>query len=324
MKLVYQAYDGQVFQTSQECESYESQPRPHYLAEMSRMKRVTLPEAHRKYMDARSAYHRAKSSGSSPKAVANAADQLNMVRDYYNTCKAMYWHYRQFLRDWRSLQSSDSYHNDWAWRELHHAMSPDCSTYARLMLESAFRAYCSLLNDGHSGYSWSVTAMLLNRLAHRLPLSPVTDKDEWFESEPLDKDCDCKLYSTPRYPGLYKKVFTDGSIVYHDANRAEGIEADNLVSYNSRLVSEMVDEYLPITLPYYPSSSKVRVFTRSHLDKGFPGDNGDFNRTEVLYLVTPVGVKIDIYRTFVTPEYGDVVEISGDEIDDRLLHTRKD
>ncbi len=324
MRLVYQAYDGQVFQTSQECESYESRPRPHYLAEMSRLKRVTLPEAHREYMAARSAYHQAKSSGSPPDVVARAADLLNRVRDYYDTCKAMYWHYRQFLRDWRSLRASDSYHRDWAWQEIRHALASDGSVYSRLVMESAFRAYCSLLGDGHSGYSWDATAIILNRMLHRLPLTPITDKDEWLESKTFGKDCGYRLYSTSRMPGIYKTVFSDGSVVYRDNNRAVGINADNLLSYSSGLVSNMADEYLPITLPYYPSSIKVKVFTRTHLDKGFPGDNSDFNRTVVLYIVTPAGENIGVYRTFVTSKHGDVVEISGDELDDRLLHTRKD
>ena len=73
---------------------------------------------------------------------------------------------------------------DWAKREIAIACkkeNPDwdgksfdygCSCY-----QSALKAYESLCNDDHSGYSFSITKNILIRLMEGRPLTPITDED---------------------------------------------------------------------------------------------------------------------------------------------------
>lgn len=62
-----------------------------------------------------------------------------------------------------------------------------CSCY-----QSALKAYKSLMDDGHSGYSFSITKNILKKLLDEIPLSPITDEDffsdkyESLESEECD------------------------------------------------------------------------------------------------------------------------------------------
>lgn len=56
-----------------------------------------------------------------------------------------------------------------------------CSCY-----KSALKAYKALCDDGHSGYSFSVTKNILNRLMEGIPLTPITDED--FPKVELDPD----------------------------------------------------------------------------------------------------------------------------------------
>ena len=73
---------------------------------------------------------------------------------------------------------------EWAQREVELACKKEnpewdgesfdygCSCY-----QSALKAYKSLLEDGHSGYSFSVTKNILNKLMDGRPLTPITEDD---------------------------------------------------------------------------------------------------------------------------------------------------
>ena len=49
--------------------------------------------------------------------------------------------------------------------------------YGCLCYKSALKAYNSLLSDGHSGFSFSITRNILIRLMNDLPLSPINEED---------------------------------------------------------------------------------------------------------------------------------------------------
>ena len=49
--------------------------------------------------------------------------------------------------------------------------------YGQMCADSAFRAFMSMANDSHSGFSWDVTSGILIRLLYDLPLTPITDED---------------------------------------------------------------------------------------------------------------------------------------------------
>lgn len=54
--------------------------------------------------------------------------------------------------------------------------------YGCACYESAFKAFKSLIEDGHSGMSISITRNILNRLIIGQPLTPIEDMDDiWNE-----------------------------------------------------------------------------------------------------------------------------------------------
>jgi hypothetical protein len=75
--------------------------------------------------------------------------------------------------------------SDWAKREVEIACkreAPDRKDgewdYGCACYESALKAYQSLMEDGHSGFSFSLTRQILNRLIDGKPLTPIEDIPE--------------------------------------------------------------------------------------------------------------------------------------------------
>lgn len=80
--------------------------------------------------------------------------------------------------------------SDWAEKEVeiacereksHSEEDGDCE-YGCACYHSALKAYKSLMEDGHSGFSISLTKQILDRLIDRKPLTPIEDTDDiWNE-----------------------------------------------------------------------------------------------------------------------------------------------
>lgn len=113
---------------------------------------------------------------------------------------------------------------DWAKREVEIACKREnpnwdgksfdygCSCYM-----SALKAFESLYDDGHSGYSFSVTRRILEKLLYSRPLTPITDEDFNNQTSIFD---DKEEYQCPRMSSLFKTVYEDGSVEYNDVDRA--------------------------------------------------------------------------------------------------------
>ena len=92
-----------------------------------------------------------------------------------------------------------------------------CSCY-----QSAFKAYKSMYDDGHSGYSWGVTANILWRLIHDKPLTPIEDTpDVWHKV--WDTKGGGVVYQCDRMPSLFKEVDSNDHITYTDHDRVVAI-----------------------------------------------------------------------------------------------------
>ena len=76
-----------------------------------------------------------------------------------------------------------------------------CSCY-----QSALKAYKSLCNDGHSGFSFSVTKNILIRLMNSLPLTPIEDTPDMWEESVFQSEDGTVSYQCKRMSGLFKKV----------------------------------------------------------------------------------------------------------------------
>ena len=171
-----------------------------------------------------------------------------------------------------------------------------CSCY-----KSALKAYNSLMEDGHSGMSFSITKNILIRLMNGQPLTPITDEDffsvergtedypleseEFLKEHGLKSDLQC-----PRMSSLFREEKLDGTVTYHDNNRVYFIDIDD-PAWTYHTSSKFLDEMFPITMPYMPPVNPYKVYTQEILtDK----KNGDFDTRAFLYMISPDGEKIEL------------------------------
>ena len=194
-----------------------------------------------------------------------------------------------------------------------------CSCY-----KSALKAYKSLVEDEHSGMSFSFTRDILERLMRNEPLTPITDDDfkdgtciycaEDLKEMGLKSEIQCNRMSS-----LFRKETITGEVTYNDLNRAYCINIENPSDTFSSSADNIVDELFPIKMPYLPERGEYKVYVQTFLTNK---DNGDFDTRGVIYLITPDGKRVDINR-FYTERGGKMVEISKDEYDE-LLKRRLD
>lgn len=135
-----------------------------------------------------------------------------------------------------------------------------CSCYG-----SALKAYKSFMEDGHSGFSFSVTKSILKRLLDELPLTPIEDTEENWNDITLPDEDGTVTYQCVRKSSLFKDVKKDGSVSYHDNNRCYCQEIDDPKdTYTNGVASKFVDKLFPITMPYYPSTfERYKVVVRT-------------------------------------------------------------
>lgn len=183
--------------------------------------------------------------------------------------------------------------------------------------ESAFKAFKSLIDDDHSGLSISITKSILIRLIDGRPLNDIQDtEDVWNEVSGFSEDV--KEYQCSRMSSLFKKVYPDGSVKYNDIDRAVCVNVDDTRDVFHGYGCKILDEMLPIEMPYWPSSKKYKIYCKEFL---YDEDGGDFDTLGVLYAISPEGEKINIERYFKdvkgTPGW---VEINSDEYLYRMYH----
>lgn len=186
--------------------------------------------------------------------------------------------------------------------------------YFQACCESALKAYQSLLEDGHSGASINETKFILTRLLEGKPLTPIEDTpDIWCEDTFRRKDkqsLQCKRKSS-----LFKDVYSDGSISYHDIDRCRCVNIDNpVVPWYNGFISNLIHEKYPITMPYCPEAKPYVVYCTEGL---YDPKNGDFDTIGIWYVIKPDGEKDTIERFFKeSPE--SFVEISKEEYFERV------
>lgn len=192
-----------------------------------------------------------------------------------------------------------------------------CSCY-----KSALKAYKSLMEDGHSGASFGFTKNILIRLMEGQPLTPIEDKDFFFD----DGNGVCELESPeylkerglksniqcPRMSSLFRKETLDGKVTYHDVDRAYFVdieEPSNTYSTND----SFLDEMYPITMPYVPKKEKYKIYAQEFLtDK----KNGDFDTRGLIYMTTPSGERIDLnlYYTEIDGKWEQITKAQYNEL----------
>lgn len=167
--------------------------------------------------------------------------------------------------------------------------------YGCACYESALKAYNILAEEGHSGYSWGITRNILMRLMDGKVLTPIEDTaDIWNECG--YRESYHVMYQCKRMSSLFKDVYADGTVKYHDTNRYYCFDINNPnVPYSTGLCVNIVDEMFPITMPYCPPDKPYKVVCETLLTDP---KNGDFEIRAILYIIDPDGNKIEVNRYF--------------------------
>lgn len=192
--------------------------------------------------------------------------------------------------------------------------------YACSCYNSALKAFKSLCEDGHSGMSISLTKQILNRLIDNKPLTPIEDTEDMWTL--IETDETKKVYQCKRISSLFKDVYSDHT-EYHDIERSYGVDITNRFTYHSGLISSIVNEMFPITMPYYPSNKPIKVYTTDFL---VDEKNGDYDTVGVYYMIKD-GERIEVNRFFKESDcdtdcdYGRMMEITEEEFLNRRSRT---
>lgn len=161
--------------------------------------------------------------------------------------------------------------------------------YGCLCYQSALKAYKSLIDDGHSEFSFDVTRNILKKLLDEIPLSPIRDSDFFINEgksirilesdESLKKRGLKSSIQCPRRSSLFRKEDLEGNVRYIDIERSYSINAENPSDTFSSSLNDFIDKLYPITMPYMPSSERFKVYVRYWLtDKS----HGCFDVQEVI------------------------------------------
>lgn len=192
---------------------------------------------------------------------------------------------------------------EWAEREVELACKrekPDRKDgewdYGCACYESALKAFKSLTEDGHSGFSINITRQILNRLILSKPLTPIEDTPDMWNQCGKYSDEDYTHYQCKRMGSLFKYVYPDGRIEYKDIDLGKGVLIDNQnLSFSSGLISKIAHELCPITMPYSPYDYPIKIYVEEFLTD--PA-NGDFDTTGVIFAKMPDGTEKVINRFF--------------------------
>lgn len=190
----------------------------------------------------------------------------------------------------------------------------DFQKYGINCYESALKAYLCMAQDGHSGMSWNITKNILIRLLNNLPISPITENDEFEDVSFINKH-NMKTFQCKRMSALFKDVLSDGSVRYSDLSRDVCIDEKKQEKYHSSIGSKVVDDLFPITLPYYPCVTKFKVYTQDFSINTDKTDNVDY--VWVKKVKTPDGVDVSVNKYFDCSE-DSFREVSFEEFDEAM------
>lgn len=203
---------------------------------------------------------------------------------------------------------------DWAKKEIEirNKMFPD-DKYGAMCCDSALKAFESLCNDGHSGYSISVTMSVLNALVEGRTLTPIEDTEDVWEYVREDMSAfpdRCKTYQCKRMSSLFKEVKSGGTISYRDVNRVYYKDMNHEeTTWHSGWAERLVDSFSPITMPYMPRKPyEVQAYT-------YGKEVGTYDIYYIAGIKTPSGKWFDVDRYYKETEHGDL-EISKEEFDE--------
>ena len=168
--------------------------------------------------------------------------------------------------------------------------------YGGACYDSALKAFNSLTEDGHSGFSIGLTQNILNRLIEGKPLTPIYDTDDIWNEVSYDKQNQYTMYQCSRMSSLFKYAHENGEVTYSDIDRSYCFDITKPdMRYSSGLVKNIIDEMFPITMPYSPVNGRMKVCCEEFL---YSPDGGDFDSVGILYVDDPDNKRINVSRYF--------------------------
>ena len=193
--------------------------------------------------------------------------------------------------------------SDWAKKEVELAKIIEAKDlkegefdYGGACYDSALKAFKSLTEDGHSGFSIGLTQNILNRLIEGKPLTPIYDTDDIWDEVSYDKQNQYTMYQCSRMSSLFKHVYENGKVTYSDIDRSYCFDINEPdIRYSFGLVNNIIDEMFPIIMPYSPANERIKVCCEQFLYS--PG-GGDFDSVGILYADDPDNKRINVSRYF--------------------------
>ena len=198
----------------------------------------------------------------------------------------------------------DYKNKSWAELEVERAINwyhnEDIKTECDYMIQCykcALEAYKILEKQGHSGMSIVVTQNILNRLINRLPLTVIDENDdEWIKFRYYKNNVEVEKQQCTRYRSLFRERNSKGEMTYHDNNRCICVNINNPdYTYSWGFAGRIIDEMFPISMPYYPTVNKIKVYCEDFLTDE---KNGDFDTVGIFYAIMTNGERVEINRFF--------------------------
>lgn len=147
-----------------------------------------------------------------------------------------------------------------------------------------------------------------------MPLTSIEDTDDiWNKCGDIKPGNGSVSYQCTRMSSLFKDVYPDGSIKYHDNRRYYCVDVNSGTTYGSGLVSRLINEMFPISMPYYPSTNQFKVYC---FDFSTDEKYGDFDTFAILYVIKPDGERMHINKYYKESEHS-WVEIDENEYKER-------
>jgi len=168
--------------------------------------------------------------------------------------------------------------------------------YGCACYESAYKAFLSLCNDGHSGMSFGFTKHILEALMDGRPLTPIEDvPEEWGMRDLYVNDKGETIEQCKRMSSLFKCTAADGKIRYSDINRTYCKDLNTGNIYSNSRASDIINELFPIVIPYSGTIKPFVMYCEECLTDRI---NGDYDTTAYWYFTTSDGTKVEVNRFF--------------------------
>lgn len=209
---------------------------------------------------------------------------------------------------------------EWAKREIDLACKKEnpkwdgeSFDYGCACYQSAYKAFKSICEDGHSGFSIQATKDILNRLIDGKPLTAIEDTPDEWEDKGFDSN-DGITYQNKRMFSLFKTIHKDGSVSYSDNDSYIAYEEGKEYGFTWKFIGDVFYELFPVKMPYYPPTRPYKVYVKEFL---YNPKYGDFDTVGILYIIAPDGKRIEVNRFYKETDNG-FIRICEKEYQDRL------